>query len=477
MRLYQSEIIHQSRLFLRKNDGVLIQAATGAGKTRIAVEILDKAAKKGNSGLFLVHRRELIKQTVAAFLEQGIETGVISAGLPELVKPDKEIQICSVQTLFTILKKNKSALFNKLFDKEIKLLIKKISDPKLIIIDEAHHVKARTWEFIIDFYKKREVKNIGLSATPLRTDKKGIGDIYDFIVKGPKIKWLIENGFLAGYRYFAPEMFEMNKISHAGGDFNKKEIEIKLKEKAIYGKGVKYYEKYGKGKQAIVFCASIKSSLESLESFKKAGYNCAHIDCGLSYIERDQIIEDFKSKKINILFSVDLVGEGFDVPGIEIMIDQRPTESLIIYLQHIGRVLRPAPGKKEAIIIDQVGNYSRHGLPDFEHDWRLDTIKKRKKNIEANIIVRVCSQCFFVHRPASKCPSCGLIYEIKTTEIKIVENEELIEINKSYQDKLEKTSCRTLEELIIFAKKKGYKENWAYRLFNYRQQKRKNKYD
>lgn len=475
-------MISQTRSNLRTVKSVLIQAATGAGKTKIATDILDKLQERGNFGFFLVHRRELVKQTSEAFREAGLEFGIIASGMTGAIDIAKKIQICSIQTLFNVIKIIESGdskklrrnfLFKSLFEHEISDAIFNIRFPSLIVVDEAHHAKSDTWEQVINYYEKS--KNIGLSATPKRSDGKGLGDIYEVMVKGPPMRWLIENGYLADYRYYAPGMMDMSGVKHRAGDYDRHEVDTILEKSTVYGNAVKHYRQLAEGKQCIVFCNSIKSSKESMQKFADEGYICAHVDGEMPLKVRDQIIEDYKAKKIKILFSVDLVGEGFNVPGIEVMIDQRPTESLIIYLQHVGRVLRPDDGKPYAIIIDQVGNYLRHGLPDHPHEWELEyTKEKKKKKDDEEVKVKMCDECYHVHAPAPACPQCGFVYPVMSRELAYKEEKELVEVDKTLirnQQLREQGEAKTLEQLISLGKKRGYKDSWAYRIFNHREQK------
>ena len=463
---------------LRDSNSTIIQAATGAGKTRIAADIFQRASKIGHSVFFLVHRQEIGDQAAEAFDELGLEYGRISSG----EKPDlcKKIQICSIQTLYNLVqliengdgkKLRKSYFFRGLYEHEIADAIFQIKFPDLLIFDEAHHCKSRTWEEVKNYYGKS--KCIGLSATPKRLDGKGLGDIFDNIVCGPSMRWLIDNGFLADYKLYAPYSPDLAGVKNTAGDFNKKDVDKVMDKSAITGDAIKYYRKIADGKQALVFCTSIKHSKHIAEEFAAAGYVSAHLDSKLDKKTRKQIITDFRNKKIQILSNVDLVGEGFNVPAVEACILLRPTQSLTIYLQQVGRCLRAEKGKVNAIILDHAGNTARHGLPDEERDWKLEfSVKKGNKKTEPKVSTKICDECYHIHKPAPSCPACGFQYPGR--EVEQVEGE-LVEIDKSLireQAIREQASAKTLEDLIVLGKSRGYKDSWAFKIFNFREQKK-----
>ena len=469
-------MILDTRLTLRKSNSVILQAATGAGKTRIAADIFERAAGLGHSVFFLVHRQEIGDQAGEAFDELGLEYGKIASG----EKPDltKKIQICSIQTLYNLIqmiengdgaKLRKNYFFRSLYEHEISDAIFHIKFPDLIIFDEAHHCKSHTWEAVKTYYAKS--KCVGLSATPKRLDGRGLGDIFDGIICGPSMKWLIQNGFLSDYIPYAPYTPDMAGVKKTGGDYNKKEADKIMDRSAITGDAIKHYKQLADGRQALVFCTSIKHSKHIAAEFTAAGYVAEHLDSKLDKKTRKKIITDFREKKIQILCNVDLVGEGFNVPAVEVCILLRPTASLTIYLQQVGRCLRAEKGKPKAIILDHAGNILRHGLPDEDRNWELEFSTTKKKAGERKVATKICDQCYHIHPPAPACPNCGFQYEGR--QVEQVEGE-LVEIDKEAVRQhaiREQASAQTLEELIALGKKRGYKDSWAHKIFNFRKQK------
>jgi DNA repair protein RadD len=188
-----------------------------------------------------------------------------------------------------------------------------------------------------------------------------------------------------------------------------------------------------------------------------------HVDGSMSADERDAAVERFRAGQTLVLSNADLFGEGFDVPAIEAAILLRPTKSLSLHLQQVGRALRPAPGKEEAIILDHAGNSLIHGLPDDEREWDLADREKRSRKAPAEVPVRQCETCFFVYRPAPKCPQCGAVVEVKARELEVVEGT-LQEVQKAQvqrQRKMEERDCHTLDDWRRLASERGYKPGWA----------------
>lgn len=455
LRTYQVDIIDRVRALMI--DGVkriLIQSPTGSGKTALTAKMLGNAEKKGMASLFNVHRRELIKQSIRTFHASGVRAGVIAANF--LGDARSLIQIASVQTLS-------------------RRLIK-IRRPKLIVWDEAHHIAAGSWAKIYSAFP--EAFHVGLTATPERLDGKGLKAWFDTMIHGPSVSWLIQNKFLAPYRLYAPTGIITEEISTVMGDFSKPELNAAADKPTITGDAIKHYLKYAAGKRAIVFCVSIEHSKHVVEQFKAAGISAAHVDGETNASERDQAIANFERGRTLILSNVELFGEGFDLPAVEAAILLRPTQSLGLYLQQCGRVLRPSPGKREALILDHAGNCQRHGLPDEEREWSLEgrAFRKGRAGREGGAAVKICPACFaaqFSGRPV--CGFCGKPFDIQSREVEEVEGE-LVEIDQEIAAaqrarRREQGSARSLEELIAFGKSKGYKPGWAYHVYESRQKR------
>lgn len=404
-----------------------------------------ESQSRGNTVWFLVHRRELLDQTIETFDRFGIER--------------KTIYIDMVNTV--------SRRLDNLH----------IPPPDLIIFDEAHFSAARTWQRIIDKFPNAYI--VGLTATPTRLDGKPLGNIYDTLVNGESIGSLIKKGYLAPYKYYAPTLADVTGIDIKRGDYDLKQAEELLSTRAIYGDVIKHYKKYADGKQTVVYCSTIEHSKQVAQAFCEAGYQAVHFDGDTPKKERTEIVQAFRDGKITLLCNVDLISVGFDMPDIDCCILLRPTQSTALYIQQAARALRWREGKT-AIILDHVGNYANHGLPDDEHEWTLEgNFQKPKKfDDEGNLNVRQCENCFGVYKSEMRiCPHCGFEMQITQAEIEMKEEIELAEIKRQEQiaeqqrqkeiqeivlDYREPSDCETLEELQQFAKNRGYKPGWVY---------------
>lgn len=455
LRVYQEEITDKVRqLMINNQKKILVCSPTGSGKTALTANMLKRCYEKGMKAVFIVHRRELVNQSARAFHKAEVPFGIISRGFPRNDRAN--IQIASIQTLAR--------------------RMHVIEGVNLVIWDECHHVAAGSWDKV---YKSLpNAFHIGLTATPERLDGQGLGQWFDVLVKGPTVKWLIEENFLSDYLYFEPPGQSFDNIRSRFGDFSTKEAEEAVDKPTITGSVVREYMKVAMGKRAVVFCVSVKHSAHVVDEFNKRGIPAVHVDGDTKIGERDMAIKRFESGEIKVLSNVDLFGEGFDLPNIEVACLLRPTQSLGLFLQQVGRALRTAPGKDKAIILDHVGNRERHGFPCDEREWDLNSSKRDKnKKPKKNEDIKICERCFavFMHQ-GPICKHCG--YENKKQERVIDEVEgDLVQIDRDQiqkERKAEQSKALSLNELIELGKKRGYKkpEGWAKHIFNARQAKK-----
>lgn len=453
LRPYQVTTFDEARELMRQGiKSILIQAPTGSGKTVLSAEMMRRAKDKGKRAWFIVHRRELVKQSIRTFAE--IPHGVISANFLEAKR--LPIQIASIQTLA------------KRFDR--------YPEPDLIVWDECHHAAAGSWSKIFAQFPK--AFHIGLTATPERLDGKGLRKWFSHMIEGPTVAWLIENGYLVPYKLYAPSRLNVSGVHTQMGDFVKSELTKVVDRPSITGDAIKHYKKYADGKRAVVFCVSIEHSKHVVSQFLAAGIPAEHVDGETDMETRDGAIKRFEAGITKILSNVELFGEGFDLPALEVAILLRPTQSLGLYLQQVGRALRTHPGKQYALILDHAGNCERHGLPDEERQWSLDGREFIKKsNADGGPSVKVCPKCFaaqFAGIPT--CKQCGFVYPIQGREVEEVEGD-LVEVDPEIIRKrrnAEQAKAESVEDLVALGKKRGYKrpEAWAHHIMQARQAKR-----
>ena len=404
----------------------------GGGKSCIVAEIARRTTFNGKRVLFLVHRKELVDQITATFTRWGVL-----------------MDLCIVGMVQTITRR-----------------LKKIPKPALIITDENHHSLATSYKRIYEYFS--DVPRVGVTATPVRLNGDGLGDVNDKLIIGKSTKWLIANGFLAPYDYYAPSVADLTGLHTRRGEYVQADIDKAMIQNKVFGDVIAYYRKLANGKKAICYCASIRHSKATAQAFCDAGISAEHIDGDTPKNERDRIINAFRKGEITILCNVDLISEGFDVPDCECSILLRPTHSLTLYIQQSMRCMRYREGKR-AIIIDHVGNYARHGMPDDDREWTLAKKEKRKRaetEMENSESVIQCPECFFTFPRENAengcCPHCGEPLPKKTRKLTTDEDAELIKVEGFHLDFETPDDCHTYDELLSYAKRRGYKPGWAY---------------
>lgn len=453
LRPYQVDGLNDIRASLaRARKAPLFVLPTGGGKTVCYSAIGEGAAARGNKVLILEHRKELIRQASMALARLGVRHRLIAppdkiaeirrAHVAQLGQPYVDqnaiIAVASVQTLAR------------------RMDWLREFDPALIVIDEAHHAVAGTWAKIIAALPR--AKLLGVTATPCRTDGQGLGDVFDDLILGPTISELIDDGYLVRPVTYAPPLpkaaqDELKSLRRKGGDVNRDEVAAVLDKPTITGDAVAHYTKLAAGKPAIVFCASIKHANHVCQAFCEAGFLFKVVTGDMEDDERDAGIMGLAEGKLHGIVTVDIAGEGTDIPVAEVGIMLRATESESLYLQQGGRILRPvyadgfdlstregrlaaiaASPKPFAILIDHVGNSGRledgrfvpkHGQLTDDRGWSLKGRKKRPKGEALERLPRVlqCPQCYMTHEPRPTCPSCGHQYDARMLQPRQVEGE------------------------------------------------------
>lgn len=373
---YQQKMVNQARSKLAQGKkSVMLVSPPGSGKSVMIGDIASLVANKGGYVLFLVHRKELKEQIANTFAKF-------------------EIPIAA-RTIETVIK--------------VKNHLGQYPQPTLIITDETHHAKAKTYQEIYDYYK--DVPKLGFTATPWRLSGEGFNDTYDTMIQGPTVQWLIDNHFLAPFHYYAAAKIDRSKLKKSStGDYTNGSMDLAFGAD-FYGDSVDVYRQYADNRQAIVYAHSVVASQHIAQAFNNAGVVAVHADAKTPKKEREQIMADFRTGKIKVLSNVDLISEGFDVPDCGVVILARPTKSLVLFLQQSMRGMRYQPDK-QSVIIDRVGNVLEHGLPTDEHDWSLEG--RKKKEFMRPIVTCLFCQATFYKDMAKKtqggqviCPVCG----------------------------------------------------------------------
>lgn len=478
LRPYQNDAVGAIRdKYLNGFRSPLLVLPTGGGKTIIFSYISDQSASRGKRILILVHRIELLRQTQDAIISKtGQRCGLINANYtPDLRAP---IQVASVQTLLSRM----DYIFS-------------VFKPDLIVIDEAHHALAASWRKIIDANPHSWL--LGVTATPTRTDGTGLGvsagGYFDCMVEGPEPSWLIENGFLVRPRVFGSKnSIDLSDVDMVAGDYKKNQLGKKLDKPTITGDAVEHYSKLCPGDPCVVFCVSVEHAEHVAEQFRSAGYRAVSADGKLDDYERKKRLGGLATGEVQVLTTCDLISEGTDIPAITCAILLRPTASLGLFIQQVGRALRPvyADGydletvegrimaiamsrKPFAYILDHVGNWKQHGFPDEKREWSLDGQPKRGKSAvkeqtdAMGLKIKQCPQCFAIHEYADKCPECLYEYPEDSAkppkqidgELRELTNEDKELIKR--QQRVEVAMAKSFNDLLTIEKTRNYKPGWA----------------
>jgi len=450
LRPYQNQLANDIRgAFGSGANRPLAVSPTGSGKTVLFSYITSQVLKRGSRVIIVAHRREILDQISATLKCVGVPHGFIQAGKSTSTQP---AMVASIQTLARRLDT--------------------IPAPDLVIIDEAHHSVSKS--YVQMFAAWPTAKFIGVTATPERLDGKGLGAMFDRMVMGPSVQWLIDNGFLAQPVYYAPrEVVDLSQVHTIAGDFDRSETEEIVDTPRITGDAVTHYVRFCNRQRAVAFCISVAHAQHVADTFNSCGIPSASIDGTLDPEVRKQRVEDLTAGKILVLTSCELISEGFDLPAVNAAILLRPTQSLSMHLQQVGRALRPYPGKANAIILDHVGNCLRHGLAEQERDWDLSGREKRLKK-SSLVETKQCSKCFAIFA-GTVCPQCGSQREIAAREIEEVDGElqrlSIEDISKKREERREEGKCKTLDDFRALAKQRGYKLGWAFFRWQARQRK------
>lgn len=410
-------------------------------------EIARRTTQNNNRVMFLIHRKEVLNQAVETFKNQGVDSDLLTAGM--------------VQTLTR--------------------RVDKLPTPNIILVDEAHHALAKSYQRILNKFPKAIV--LLFTATPHRTGRQQLDQIANDIIVGQSIHELTDKGFLAPFRYFQPPNDFNSKLlkRSSTGDFTNESMQQAMSTK-IFGHIVKQYKRIASGMQAVVYTYSVDSAHKIAAEFNEAGISAREVDGTTPQQLRDLIVDKFRSQEIQILVNVNLFTEGVDLPNVDCVIMARPTASLALYLQFSMRCLNPRKGKT-AIIIDHANNFKTFGYPDDDRDWKqaIKSGKQKSKSLltDSGISIVTCDYCFAVVKASEvkngECPICGK--PIKVHEAKPVSDVDLVEATKERQrlikeivknDLLKKVANKsvselhTMKELQAYGKLHGYKKGWSF---------------
>lgn len=478
LRWYQREFI--SNIWQHFNQGSrapLGVLPTGGGKSICSGTIMRGVAQKGLRPAVVAHRQEIIAQLAYALATLGQWHHIIAPP----------------STISAAVKMQRERLGRSFYNAEAPAGVGSVQTMSrregkyipydFLNLDEAHHAVAGQWKQLLAYHPNAWV--LGKTATPQRLDGKGLGrhagGPFTSMVEGPSTADLIEWGFLKRPRVYAPgEQLDFKDVATSSdGDWRKSDLASKLNKPSITGDAIAHYKRLCNGMPGVGFCVDIDHAEHVAALFCAAGIRAATMDGTMDPHLRDARRRALENGSLDLLFTVDIVSEGFDLPRVACGIMLRPTKSLALWRQQGGRMLRPYPGMEYAYILDHVGNSLRHGLLDDPIQWSLDGVRRRKKaGADSGPSVRLCRGCYAVY-PAyrSACPECG---ELPETAGRMIEyrDGELVEVQRREQQaqfRREQGMAKTRDELIAVGERRRMDnpEAWADYVLRSRKQQPK----
>lgn len=349
-------------------DSVMLQMPTGTGKTYLFTSLINdiiaayKKERKEINILIVAHRNELLEQISATLSRFGIPHGFIQGSREQTLW--RRVQVGSIMSLLT--DRNYFNIQRQKFD--------------FIIVDEAHHSLAKTYIDLFNLFP--DAKKLGVTATPWRLNHESFLGLYQTIILSPQISWFINKHLLADFDYVSIkpnseiQWLVNNSEIASTGDFANEDIDNAFNNQRIRSKLLESYQRFALGRKGIIYAINKKHAANIAELYCKHGIVSVAIDCDTPKEERENLIAQFKAGQIKVLVNVEIFTEGFDCPDVNFIQLARPTRSLALFLQQVGRGLRIADGKEKTIILDNVGLYNYFGLPDADRKWKHHFVGK-----------------------------------------------------------------------------------------------------
>jgi superfamily II DNA or RNA helicase len=433
----------------------LIVAPTGAGKTVVAAALVKAAIEHRGRVLFLAHRRELIHQAHHKLFQHGIDAGLVLAGTEG--RPHVAVQVASVQTLWARAMRSRAM---------------ELPEADLVIVDEAHHVRAQTYQKIIEAYGRAIV--IGLTATPCRGDGRGLGKAFDCIVECPPVQELIDLAFLVPTKVFAPTRPDLSGVQVQRGDYVEKQLAEVMDTGALIGDIVTHWHKLAERRKTVVFATGVAHSVHLRDEFRRSGVMAEHIDGSTPAEERDAILAKLARGSIDLVCNCMVLTEGWDSPEVSCIVLARPTKSMGLYRQMVGRVLRPAPGKADALVLDHAGAVFTHGFVEEAIEWtlredrRAESPAQRSRAAGTMPTLTTCPECSAVRWEGRPCSSCGWRPAPRARAVDVADGE-LGRVGRDRRVKAQDYGPddrrRFHAQLLYIARERGYAQGWAAHKF------------
>lgn len=451
LRPYQIKALNEIRtLYAADKRRVLLHLATGGGKTLVFCQVLKGVAAKGKHAIMVVRGKDLVEQASQRLIREGVPHGVMQ-GNHRLYRPRLPLQVCSIDTLYARRDKGPPPTAD------------------LVVIDEAHYAASKSFRWLMAFYESAYV--LGVTATP--HVKTGLRHIADHVVYPITLGTLIEQGYLAPPRYYAPTEPKLGGVSidPKTGDYRPAELGMVMSEAALYGDMVRSYRALADGRPAVCFAVTRDHSKALASMFTGAGIPAEHVEADTPPKQRAAVLERLRVGTTKIVCNVGILCVGVDIPHLGCVILARPTKSYNLFIQQIGRGTRTHAGKADFVVIDHANNLIEHGLIEYELECDLDGTAqgaKRRRPV-------VCKGCYVAWQPELGeelfCPSCG--YDNRRIGLGCSEGSGerktdvdpvsvMLEVADKEAFMRERALRGFIERMRRTAVRRGYKPGWIY---------------
>jgi superfamily II DNA or RNA helicase len=453
LRPYQHDLI--AKLDAARAEGkrrIILVAPTGSGKTILAAEIIRREVAALRDVLIFSHRREITRQTSEKFFNHGISHGIIQAGFSP--RPLERVQIASVQTL------HRRAITSDAM---------RLPPARTVIVDETHHVVAQSYQAIIRQYPDATL--IGLTAIPCRGDGRGLGGIFETLIECPQVAELIAQKYLVPTRVYAPVDPDLRGVRTQAGDYIESQLAERMDTPQLVGDIVQHWHRFSERRKTVCFATSVGHSVHIAEEFLKSGVRAEHIDGSTPKDERDATLARLASGEIDLVSNCMVLTEGWDMPEVACCVLARPTKKMGLFRQMIGRVLRPAPGKIDAIVLDHSGAVFRHGFVEDAVDWTLDPDRRANSpkhaargNGSGSSRLVECKNCRAIRVSGEPCFHCGYMPTPPPRAVEIIDGDLGLVDRANGRAKIDandpETRRRWWAMLTYIGQERGYKPNW-----------------
>lgn len=447
LRIYQEHDLDLVRAAYREGfRRPLLVQPTGAGKGYLIAYIVHEASRRGFRIQFWVNRRTLVHDMSKRLDAIGVDHGVIMSGAKRK-KPWLPVQVVSIDTL-----RNRAAP----------------PPADLVVIDESHFAVSQGWQDMIKLYP--DARFLLTTATPIRLDGRGLGEIADVMIVGPSVQSLIDQGYLVPSEVYSFQPPDLSGVTKTGGDYNQKQLATATDKAVLVGDAVKTWLKLASDRKSVTFCVDKKHASHVAEEYRKAGVEAVDVNDETSDEDRDKIWRDFDVGGLRMVTSVGVISYGWDHPICSAVSLLRPTQSLQLHLQQIGRGCRPCPGKTNLLVLDHAGNHSRPGFGFYEspREWSLEGGLVRKPQDKVTPVA-TCKVCYLTFPSGpDRCPSCGAVIPKQHRNIQTIEGE--LQRLERKQEAVESWLLRLTDEwkrdrylqLRREAREKNYKSGFAF---------------